>query len=119
MNYKDQLLTCEQCGKSFVYTVEEQRRQAEWGLPLEPPALCPARRKAAAVRPGLHPGLIKWYSEEKGYGFLIQSDGTEIFFHRSGVTGDPERVLKDGAPVWYEVMKTERGPQAYNVHERE
>ncbi len=119
MNYKDQFITCEQCGRSFVYTVEEQRRQAELGLPLEAPTLCPTCRKETGPRPGLHPGIIKWYNEEKGYGFLIQDNGTEVFFHRSGVTGDPARTLKEQAPVWYEVMKTERGLQAYNVHERE
>ena len=119
MNYADEMRVCQQCGKNFVFTVEEQRRQEQLGFEIEPPDHCPACRKSLAKGPGLHPGIVKWYSDEKAFGFLIQEDGDEVFFHRSGVTGDPAVALREGAPIWYEIKDTDRGPQAYNVHERE
>ncbi len=116
--YRDEMHVCEGCGKSFVFTVEEQRAQEQLGLPVTAPTYCPQCRKAAPPQPGLHPGVVKWYNSEKAYGFLTRAEGGEIFFHKSGVTGDPETTLREGAQVWYEVQETERGLQAYNVHER-
>ncbi|TFG71621.1 MAG: cold shock domain-containing protein, partial [Anaerolineales bacterium] len=46
-------------------------------------------------------------------------DGSDVFFHRSGVEGDPTAILQENAPVWYEVIKTDRGLQAINVHIRD
>lgn len=118
MTFRDTLHVCTTCGKAFVFTVEEQRRQVQLGFPVVPPEHCPDCRQAAPPQPGLHPGVVKWYNPEKAYGFLTQLDGKEIFFHRSGVSGDPEKTLREGAQVWYEIQLTDRGLQAYNVHER-
>ena len=57
--------------------------------------------------------------EDKHFGFITQRDGSDVFFHNSGIEGDPEQVMQENAPVWYEVITTERGPQAINVHLRE
>jgi len=117
-NYRDEMHVCEACGKPFVFTVEEQRAQEQLGFDVVPPVYCAQCRKTEKLQPGLHPGIVKWYSAEKAYGFLTQAEGGEIFFHRSGVSGDPEQTLREGAHVWYEVQETDRGLQAYNVHER-
>ena len=119
MNYRDEMRVCNNCGEKFVFTVEEKRRQEEMGLEVQAPDFCTDCRKSESKGPGLHPGIIKWYSDEKAFGFIIQADGEEIFFHRSGVTGNPAVTLTENAPVWYEVEETEKGPQAYYVHERE
>lgn len=121
MGYSDQLLICDECGKEYVYRVEQQRRQAELGFDPELPTVCPNCRNAVAtvVEPGLRAGLIKWYREDKHFGFVVQSDGSEVFFHHSGVVGDPAVVLLENAPVWYELINTDRGLQAVNVHQRE
>jgi len=119
MAYRDEMRVCEQCGKQFVFTVEEQRRQEQMGLEIAAPTLCKRCRESSSLQPGLHAGSIKWYSEEKAFGFLVQEDGSEVFFHRSGVSGDPDCVLQENTSVWYEVKQTDRGLQAYNVHERE
>ncbi len=118
MSYRDQMLTCHHCGKAFVFTVEEQREQEALGFEISPPTRCPVCRKEQPPEPGLHMGITKWYKEDKGYGFIIQIDGSDIFFHRSSITGDVEAVTRERAPVWYEIAMTERGPQAINVHER-
>ncbi|MGC9399557.1 MAG: cold shock domain-containing protein [Anaerolineae bacterium] len=67
----------------------------------------------------MHPGVVKWFSMEKGFGFIVQVNGSEVFFHKSNVVGDLHKVGQDGAHVWYELRQTRRGPEAYNVHLRE
>ncbi|HQE94094.1 MAG TPA: cold shock domain-containing protein [Anaerolineae bacterium] len=64
-------------------------------------------------------GVVKWFREDKHFGFITQHDGSDVFFHYSAIEGDPEQVMRENAPVWYEVVNTERGPQAINVHLRE
>jgi CspA family cold shock protein len=119
MTYCDELLTCETCGKTFVYRIEEQRQQAELGFAVEMPRQCAACREQEVAGPGLRAGVVKWFREDKHFGFITQRDGSDVFFHHSGIEGDPEQVMRENAPVWYELITTERGPQAVNVHLRE
>jgi len=116
--YRDQFVTCGHCGKQFVFSIEDQRRQELLGFEIIRPELCADCCKKVPPQPGLRPGLIKWYQEEKGFGFLTQADGSEIFFHRSAVEEGLLPELKERTPVWYEIEITERGPQAINVHQR-
>lgn len=117
MNYRDTLITCPECGKQYVFTVEKQRKMADRGLEVVPPDLCGSCTKATHDGGQLH-GQIKWFNPEKGYGFLVQDDGTELFVHRSGVTptadGTPP-TLAEGQEVLYEVSETPKGPQAVQV----
>lgn len=117
--YRDQFANCAACGKDFVYRVEEQRQQDLLGFDLTPPENCPKCQTATPLGPGLHAGAIKWYREDKHFGFLVQSNGSEIFFHHSGVEEALVAQLQEGTPVWYEITDTDRGPQAINVHARE
>jgi CspA family cold shock protein len=119
MPFRDELLTCEQCGDTFVYRVEEQRVQEEMGFEPEEPEKCPDCRENVTSGPGLHAGVVKWYREDKHFGFITQRDGTDIFFHSSGIEGDPTKFTEENTPVWFEVTTTDRGPQAVNVHLRE
>ncbi|MGC9396609.1 MAG: cold-shock protein [Anaerolineae bacterium] len=64
-------------------------------------------------------GVVKWFREDKHFGFITQRDGSDIFFHSSGIEGDVEKIMQENAPVWYEAISTDRGPQAVNVHLRE
>ncbi len=119
MAFRDQFVTCENCEETFVYRVEEQRLQSEMGFEVEPPARCSDCREEGEAEPGLKPGVIKWYRDDKHFGFITQRNGSDIFFHRSGVEGDPAKFEDEKTPVWYEVTQTDRGPQAVNVHLRE
>jgi CspA family cold shock protein len=58
---------------------------------------------------------VKWYDGERGYGFIAQDDGEEVFVHCSAVISDGEQRLEQGTPVEYEVEQTERGLQAVDV----
>ena len=60
-------------------------------------------------------GTVKWFSSQKGYGFISDEEGNDIFVHFSGIVADGFKTLSDGAKVQYEVSQSERGPQAVNV----
>ncbi len=117
MPYRDTWAECQKCGKRFIFTVEEQRRLTNLGFDASVPSLCPDCQKAAELGPGLHRGIVKWYDPDKGYGFIIQRSGNELFFHRTGigVEGADRLRVKDGARVTYRVQATARGPQAVEV----
>jgi len=117
MPYRDTWVTCEKCGKQFIFTVEEQRRLDGLGFEVAVPPLCPDCMRAEELGPGPHEGVVKWYDPDKGYGFIIQRSGNEVFFHRSGiaVTGEARLQIRDGARVTYRIEPSGRGPQAVDV----
>jgi len=60
-------------------------------------------------------GFVKWYSEKKGYGFIEQDGGGDVFVHYSSIDMPGFKTLTEGDRVSFEVEQTERGPQAKNV----
>jgi CspA family cold shock protein len=61
-------------------------------------------------------GKVKWFSERRGYGFIIPDDGGEdLFVHHSNISGEGYRSLHDGQAVEYDVGEGQKGPEATNV----
>ncbi|MCA1833298.1 MAG: cold-shock protein [Actinomycetota bacterium] len=60
-------------------------------------------------------GTVKWFSNEKGYGFISRSDGDDIFVHHSAIQMDGYRTLSEGQKVEFEVVDGPKGKQASNV----
>ncbi len=60
-------------------------------------------------------GTVKWFSAEKGYGFLSREDGEDVFVHFSAIEGDGYRNLEEGQKVEFEVTKGPKGLQAASV----
>ena len=61
-------------------------------------------------------GSVKWFSDQKGYGFITPEDGSkDVFVHHSAIQGDGFRSLRDGQAVEFEVTQGPKGPQATNV----
>lgn len=116
MNYSDLMLTCQLCGKNFVFTVTAQRALAEKGLPLTSPQHCPHCEQLMPITDadGKARGIVKWFSIEKGFGFITLSKGDEVFVHKTGLA-DGVRTLQEGQAVEFEVEETIKGPQAVNV----
>jgi CspA family cold shock protein len=63
---------------------------------------------------GKYIGRMKWYNMRKGYGFIVRGGGEEIFFHKSGVAGEPE-ALTEGQWILYDVEETHKGPEAAEI----
>ena len=61
-------------------------------------------------------GTVKWFSDEKGYGFIRPDDGSEdVFVHHTGIVGEGFKSLEEGDKVTYEVTQGRKGLQAENV----
>lgn len=61
-------------------------------------------------------GTVKWFNDEKGYGFIEPDDGSEdVFVHHSGIAGGGFKSLDEGAKVSYEMTQGQKGMQAQNV----
>jgi CspA family cold shock protein len=60
-------------------------------------------------------GKVKWFSAKKGYGFIEQENGEDVFVHFSAIQEEGFRTLTEGQMVEFEIVEGERGPQAANV----
>jgi len=60
-------------------------------------------------------GTVKWFNDSKGYGFIEQESGNDVFVHFSAITMDGYKTLKEGQEVEFEVIDGPKGPQASNV----
>jgi CspA family cold shock protein len=60
-------------------------------------------------------GRIKWFNDAKGYGFIEQSDGEDVFVHFSAINMEGFKTLAEGQEVEFEVRQTDKGLQAANV----
>ena len=78
-------------------------------------AACEERR-AGEVGSSVGTGTVKWFSDEKGFGFITpDGGGRDLFVHFSGINGDGYRSLSEGAKVTFEEENGDKGPKAINV----
>ncbi|MBQ9376215.1 MAG: cold-shock protein [Schwartzia sp.] len=63
-------------------------------------------------------GKVKWFSAEKGYGFIEREDGGDVFVHFSAIQDEGFKTLNEGQEVEFEIVEGARGPQAANVVKR-
>ncbi len=60
-------------------------------------------------------GVVKWFSESKGYGFIEQENGPDVFVHHTGINGSGFKTLQEGAQVSFDITQGNKGPAATNV----
>lgn len=60
-------------------------------------------------------GVVKWFSDAKGYGFIASDEGSDVFVHYSAINGDGRKTLAEGQRVEFEIADGPKGPQAANV----
>ncbi len=60
-------------------------------------------------------GTVKWFSAEKGYGFIAVEGGKDVFVHYSAIVGEGFKTLEEGQRVQFDIVDGRKGPQAANV----
>ncbi len=60
-------------------------------------------------------GIVKWFNDSKGYGFIEQEEGPDVFVHHSGINGEGFKSLNEGDKVTFDVEDGQKGPAAVNV----
>ena len=63
----------------------------------------------------MNEGTVKWFNGEKGFGFIEQEAGDDVFVHFSAIQGEGYKTLEEGQKVTFEIEEGHRGPQAVNV----
>ena len=67
------------------------------------------------IKGGIMKGKVKWFDKEKGFGFICQEEGPDVFVHYSQIKQIGYKVLEEGEDVRFEIREANRGLQAYNV----
>ena len=73
-------------------------------------------RKATGVE--MLEGKVKWFNESKGFGFIEQESGNDVFVHYSAIQGEGFKTLAEGDPVTFEIVDGPKGPAAANVRRK-
>ncbi|MCU0564778.1 MAG: cold-shock protein [Desulfobacterales bacterium] len=60
-------------------------------------------------------GTVKWFNNDKGYGFIAQENGPDVFVHHSGINAAGFKSLKEGDKVTFDIQQGPKGPSAVNV----
>ena len=63
----------------------------------------------------MNKGTVKWFNNQKGYGFISDESGKDVFVHYSGLNMDGYKTLEEGAAVSFDIVDGEKGPRAGNV----
>ena len=60
-------------------------------------------------------GIVKWFSDSKGFGFIEQEEGSDVFVHHSGINANGFKTLREGDRVTFDIQQGPKGPSAVNV----
>lgn len=86
-----------------------------WSLISSKPPQVEVFKKEVPMSDELVNGVVKWFNDAKGYGFIQREEGPDVFVHYRAINADGRRSLSEGQNVTFKVVQGEKGPQAENV----
>lgn len=93
-----------------------RRETCKYGLKLKTESRSGSRKKTAVTgEQYMANGVVKWFNDAKGFGFIEQDNGEDVFVHFSSIQSDGFKSLAEGDAVSFEVTQGAKGPQAANV----
>jgi CspA family cold shock protein len=99
-----------------LWCIDKEKRCVVYnGNPFWRVPASPVRGKKEAVGSMSAEGTIKWFNEKKGYGFIQQDNGEDIFVHYTSIMGDGFKTLAEGERVKFDIEEGAKGPKAVNV----
>jgi CspA family cold shock protein len=109
-----QIIVCQRCGRGFVLTSTYRDWLARRGAQIILPVLCPTCFMKAGPMPKQR-GEVKWFDSKKHYGFIVTTEGEEIFFHQRQILNGDGNETHQGQTVRFHVRHMTKGPEALNV----
>lgn len=91
-----------------IATMKTTKAPTKEALPMFP-------RSSSHLNPNTRTGIVKWFDKSKGFGFILQEYGKDIFVHYSDIISNGGRTLEEGATVSFVLVQTPKGPQAQRV----
>jgi CspA family cold shock protein len=114
MSQRRRVITCQRCGMGFMLTENYRTYLDRHGANLVVPVQCLHCFWHGGPLPK-HRGQIKWFNQRRRYGFILDEEGHEVFFHQDQLLGEDGSGPEEGAPVRFHVRYASKGPEAVNV----
>ena len=111
---KRQVVTCRRCGMSFMVIPSDAAFLARYGVKVVSPVQCLKCYWKGGPVPK-RSGQVKWFNARKRYGFLVDEDEHEVYFHQDQFFGENGAKPQEGQAVRFHVRQAAKGPQALNV----
>jgi CspA family cold shock protein len=103
------LFICEESG-IWLYILSEEQKATNGLFAILSIVLWATQRSMEMAE-----GSVKWFNEAKGFGFIEQDDGPDVFVHFSAISGEGFKTLAEGERVTFDIVEGPKGPQAENV----
>jgi CspA family cold shock protein len=107
-------ITCQRCGMGFMMTENYRAYLDKWGANLVVPVQCLNCFWHAGPLPKQR-GQVKWFNPRKQYGFIVDENGCEVFFHQKQLLEPDGDYPHEGEPVRFHVRYAAKGPEAVNI----
>lgn len=114
MSDSTQAITCQRCGRGFMFTATYRDFLARRGAKVVVPVLCMSCFFKAGPLPKQR-GRVKWFNRRRSYGFIVTEENEQIFFHQQQLVEGGESKPHEGRAVRFHVRYAAKGPEALNV----
>ena len=114
MSNSSNSVVCQRCGRGFMVTINYKDFLSRRGMQVKLPVICMTCFLNSGPAPKQQ-GRVKWFNPKKGYGFIIDREGQEVFLHQKQVLNAQSDQLQEGQEVQFHVHYATKGPEGWNI----